>query len=280
MPYGCGTWPAFWSLGPDWPSNGEIDIIEGVNTNNKNLMSLHTSNNCTTAGANETGVLITSNCFIDKANTGCGVQSATTSSYGSGFNSAGGGVYAMEWTSTAIRIWFFRRTAVPASIIANDPNPAKDFGRPTANFQGSCEIDDHFAKHNIILDNTFCGDYAGNSYGSTTCPMVANETGYQSCQEYVAKNPSAFTEAYWSINYLKVYQLSNPSAVSSTSVSLSSVTPVAATTSISSINVALGANSSATPITSETLYIPSSVATTLTATSQSTYIGPNSVTGV
>lgn len=24
MPWGCGTWPAFWLLGPDWPSNGEI----------------------------------------------------------------------------------------------------------------------------------------------------------------------------------------------------------------------------------------------------------------
>lgn len=25
----CGTWPAFWLFGDDWPNNGEIDIIEG-----------------------------------------------------------------------------------------------------------------------------------------------------------------------------------------------------------------------------------------------------------
>eukprot|EP00618_Florenciella_parvula_P033939 CAMPEP_0119522638 /NCGR_PEP_ID=MMETSP1344-20130328/37909_1 /TAXON_ID=236787 /ORGANISM="Florenciella parvula, Strain CCMP2471" /LENGTH=160 /DNA_ID=CAMNT_0007560687 /DNA_START=31 /DNA_END=510 /DNA_ORIENTATION=- len=30
MPTGCATWPAFWLVGPSWPSGGEIDIIEGV----------------------------------------------------------------------------------------------------------------------------------------------------------------------------------------------------------------------------------------------------------
>ncbi|WFC99190.1 hypothetical protein MYAM1_001934 [Malassezia yamatoensis] len=47
MPQGCGTWPAFWSDGPsDWPSGGEIDIIEGVNGEGGNIASLHTAEAC------------------------------------------------------------------------------------------------------------------------------------------------------------------------------------------------------------------------------------------
>jgi beta-glucanase (GH16 family) len=38
----CGIWPAFWSFGNNWPYDGEIDIIEGVNAQKNNLYSLHT----------------------------------------------------------------------------------------------------------------------------------------------------------------------------------------------------------------------------------------------
>lgn len=30
MPFGCGTWPAFWLLGPDWPRNGEIGECDSL----------------------------------------------------------------------------------------------------------------------------------------------------------------------------------------------------------------------------------------------------------
>jgi len=31
MPHGCAVWPAFWLDGSNWPYNGEMDIVEGMN---------------------------------------------------------------------------------------------------------------------------------------------------------------------------------------------------------------------------------------------------------
>jgi beta-glucanase (GH16 family) len=27
VPHGCGTWPAYWTVGPNWPLGGEIDVL-------------------------------------------------------------------------------------------------------------------------------------------------------------------------------------------------------------------------------------------------------------
>lgn len=71
---------------------------------------------------------------------GCGVLDSRTSSYGTGFNAIGGGVYAMQWTSDYIRVWFFPRQQIPTDILNLTPNPS-NWGPPAANLQGSCNID-------------------------------------------------------------------------------------------------------------------------------------------
>ncbi|KAK5753829.1 hypothetical protein LTS12_016032 [Elasticomyces elasticus] len=205
MPTGCGTWPAFWLVGPNWPSGGEIDIIEGVNEQATNAMTLHTGPGCSITDNNAfSGAIVTDNCDINAAgqdaNVGCSIKTESINSYGTGFNDNKGGVYATEWTSSAISIYFFPRGSIPADISSGSPTPSS-WGKPLAQFQGGCDIPDFFSDQQIVFDTTFCGDWAGAVWSSGSCAAKAD-----TCNAFVANNPDAFTDAFWSINALKVYQ--------------------------------------------------------------------------
>lgn len=169
MPAGCGTWPALWSFGPDWPSSGEIDLLEGVNSQASNEITLHTEEGCTmTKGNAIAGTKMASNsnsadCGAGNGNTGCPQTTEATNNYGEGLNAAGGGVYAMEWTSEKISVWWFPRNGTVANQLSGAAQASVDvdsFGEPTASFVGGsgCDVDSYFKNHNIIIDTTFCGD--------------------------------------------------------------------------------------------------------------------------
>ncbi|CAM0140376.1 hypothetical protein VKS41_006384 [Umbelopsis sp. WA50703] len=204
VPYGCGTWPAMWLVGPNWPNSGEIDIFEGVNLQSVNQMTLHTQEGCTMPSSrNQEGTSATFNCWIDapgqSSNAGCGVTDSQASSYGDNLNNGGGGVYATQWGSDGIYIWWYPRNGIPADITSGAPDPST-WRSPDAAFPlGSSCPNDFFANQQIVVDLTFCGDWAGNVYSTSGCPG-------SSCQDYVQNNPSAFDDAYWSINSFKVYQ--------------------------------------------------------------------------
>ena len=163
MPAGiCGTWPAFWMFGPNWPNSGEIDIIEGVNMQTSNSITLHTSEGCSLDGTGSvaSSVLASTDCT---GGNGCSFKTADPLNFGTGFNAAGGGVYAMDWTSSAIAVYFFPRTSIPADITAGTPNPS-GWGMPLARFSGSgCDIDSHFMNQNIVFDTTFCGQVSSTT---------------------------------------------------------------------------------------------------------------------
>ncbi|CRG90397.1 hypothetical protein PISL3812_07441 [Talaromyces islandicus] len=199
----CGSWPAFWTVGSDWPNNGEIDIIEGVNQQSGDAMTLHTSDGCSINNSGFSGTVSTSNCYTEAAgqseNAGCGIDSTDTTSYGDGFNDNGGGIYAMEWTDDFIQVFFFSHDNVPADLTSANPNPAA-WGQPAALFDGECDINSHFQNHNIVFDITFCGSWAGSVWGSGSCASQA-----ASCNDFVQNNPTAFQSSYWQVNSLKVY---------------------------------------------------------------------------
>lgn len=199
----CGVWPAFWLFGPNWPASGEIDVIEGVNLAGTDQITLHTSAGCTinTAGSQSGTTLLQSDCNANNGNDGCGVTTTVANSYGDGFNNVGGGVYAMQWESSGIYVWFWPRGQIPADITNGAPVTG-NWGLPIVAFNGGsgCTIDNSFQNENIVFDTTFCGDWAGSVF-SQQCPSDG------SCTDYVAQNPGAFAPAYWTINSVKVYSL-------------------------------------------------------------------------
>nr|ARD05880.1 beta 1,3 (4)-glucanase [Aphelenchoides besseyi] len=206
MPGGqCGSWPAFWFYDVnDWPTSGEIDVIEGVNTQNYNAMAMHTVDNCSiNEQGNFSGSVDSSNCFVNATgqpkDSGCSISTDNTQTYGTGYNKVQGGVYAVQWTSSIIKIWFFRRSKIPTDITNGKPRPGS-WTEPLAAFSGACDLDSHVFNQRMTFDLAFCGDWAGDDW-KDSCKNKA-----KTCKEYVKNNPHDFKDAYWLINSLKVYQ--------------------------------------------------------------------------
>lgn len=121
-----------------WPASGEIDIIEGVNIQSTNQVTLHTSPGCVPSvgpGGQSGRSGGSADCGAGGGYTGCSVSSTSSTSYGTPFNANGGGVYATLWTGSAIKVWYFASRDVPANIKNGNPDPGS-WGQPQANFAG------------------------------------------------------------------------------------------------------------------------------------------------
>jgi hypothetical protein len=146
MPAGCGTWPAFWLTDEaNWPVNGEIDIVEGVNFQHTAKTALHSTKGCnmddvpqgvktgdwdTAIGIpdKKTGIpdmtmRYATNCFVydpkQWLNQGCVAVDMEGGTLGGPVNDKGGGVYALEWDpiNRHIRTWVFTpHTMVPENL--------------------------------------------------------------------------------------------------------------------------------------------------------------------
>jgi hypothetical protein len=174
--------------------------MEAVNqASNGNQMTLHTTDGCDMDVRRiMSGSSIQSDCHnATNENAGCGVQ-GPPSSYGQAYNSAGGGLAAMEWRPEGIRMWQFGRNAIPADITAKRPDPST-WPSPAADFPNTeCSIGSHFRNQSIIANIDLCGQYAGGVYAQSGCPS--------NCTDYVARNPSAFANAFWEFGAWEVYQ--------------------------------------------------------------------------
>lgn len=247
MPSGCGTWPAFWLTDEaNWPINGEIDIVEGVNFQEDAKTALHTSKGCdmfdspggTMTGTWDTAVGIpdrktgipdmtfreAKNCFVydphQWINQGCVAIDANKGSLGAPLNDKGGGVFVLEWdpVNRHIRTWAFTpHTTVPENLVQ-------------AIRTASSSIDNRIIPNPEewplpygyfpIGDQTNCGGTKFRNMrlvlNTALCGSVAgnrffldckNESKkFKTCNEYIKSRPEALNEAYWKIRGVYVYQ--------------------------------------------------------------------------
>ncbi|KAF4619190.1 hypothetical protein D9613_004737 [Agrocybe pediades] len=210
VPFGCSVWPSFWTYGiqEEWPSAGEIDIIEAINQMDHNQIALHTRGGCSQSpppmGVQaQTGNTIEGDCSTDR---GCIVAETKPNSYGAGLNAAGGGVYAVQMALSGIYVWFWSRPDIPQNILQSTATSTMDvtsWGIPTASYPNTtCDMETFFPPQNLVLLTTLCGVWAGvpDIYQSTC------KTPTGSCfNDNVLGPASNFDQAYWEIRYIRTF---------------------------------------------------------------------------
>uniref|UniRef100_A0A914CZZ7 Glycoside hydrolase family 16 protein n=1 Tax=Acrobeloides nanus TaxID=290746 RepID=A0A914CZZ7_9BILA len=130
-------------------------------------------------------------------NKGCSVHTES-GTFNTGFNKAGGGVFALQWDRERfIRVWNFVQPNIPTDIAQESPNPNPDnWGLPSAQYTlGPDCTPDHFSNQTMMFDIALCGSWVAENYPG----------GEAACENTVKFHPEEFTEAYWLINYLKVF---------------------------------------------------------------------------
>ncbi|KAG6860471.1 hypothetical protein C0995_010762 [Termitomyces sp. Mi166 len=207
IPYGCSVWPAFWTTGPTWPNDGEIDIMEGINLMDHNGMALHTLPGCMhLTPPNQMGHSEELDCSTP---TGCVVAETKPNSYQAGFAAAGGGAFAAQFDVAGIFIWFWSRPDIPLSIMkaasSKLPVDMSDWGPPSASFPATtCNITQFFGPQKLVLDITLCGSWA--AIPEFYLPTCGNSGPTGICYNDNVVGPGdGFNNAYFEIRYVHAY---------------------------------------------------------------------------
>ena len=174
----------------------------------------------------------------DGHNAGCAFSDPDTRSFGTGFNKAGGGVFAHLWDKDGVKMWHFSRKEIPADITSGHPDPSS-WPIPQAAWSAkTCDIArweipgwmtllynwygfnafSHFYEHTLTLNTAVCGDWASGAFASSGChgtcgEAVANPKNFK-CKyavSYAVKNKhntylSSDKDAKWRVNYISIYQ--------------------------------------------------------------------------
>jgi len=178
-------------------------------------MALHAASGCTKANSSvQTGTNNSPNCTDGS---GCTVLETNTNSVGAAFASAQGGVWATQFDVSGIYIWFWNRANLPANL--QNPGSTIDttgWGTPSAAYPSTtCNISNYFTSQKLVLDITLCGDWAGvPAIYNATCS--GGTTGVCYTDNVIGPGSPHFDNAYFQINYVRVYTVDSiASSVSS-----------------------------------------------------------------
>mmetsp|Transcript_5479 Transcript_5479/g.10444 ORF Transcript_5479/g.10444 Transcript_5479/m.10444 type:complete len:524 (-) Transcript_5479:2313-3884(-) len=247
MPAGCATWPAFWLTDePNWPVNGEIDILEGVNMQTEAKTAMHTTKGCdmydvplgVSTGYWDTAVGVPKkngdldmtvrearNCFVydphQWLNQGCVAINDEDGTIGVPLNEKGGGVFVLEWDpiNRFIKSWVFApHSNVPDNLrrsieSANDKESTnkvrpdpRTWGLPYAYFPIGVGTGCD-ANHFRNMHLIFNLALCGSVAGNRFFLDCPDlKKEYGTCENYVKANTPSMDDVYWKIRGVYVYQ--------------------------------------------------------------------------
>lgn len=219
-----------------------VNHSQQANLQAQNSISLHTLDGCqhpnsSASSSIETGSLVSTDCFNQtNGNQGC-IVDVPGSSYGSSFAQNGGGVYALNWNTSGIFVYFFPRASIPSDVDTASPNPA-GWGLPVAAYPtSSCDASQFVKQQTLILDITICGNFALNVFAQT-CSSVAS-----SCLDLV-QTPSNYDDAYFEMKYVRVFAQEGTAVASSDSAQAAAASSTQATATGSGSGSGSGSNGS------------------------------------
>ena len=123
-----------------------------------------------------TGTVMNTDCSSSpSSDTGCTFHDTDNTSYGQGFLSAGGGIFALLRNADGLRIWHFGRQSIPGDVSAGQPDP-DSWPSPNAFLSANdCNVDSFFSSQTVILDTTICGGWANSDYPGSGCPGTCTQ---------------------------------------------------------------------------------------------------------
>jgi hypothetical protein len=135
-------------------------------------MAIHTGNHTDSTNicqksttATQSGKNGPTDCSLTAGTGGCTVMDSRTTSYGADFAQAGGGIFATQFDTSGVFIWFWERANIPAALTTASNATGVDpstWGTPAAAYPSgdNCNTAQRFGPQTLVLDITLCGDWA------------------------------------------------------------------------------------------------------------------------